>query len=182
MECRTPLPNRRTKTGYTLPEFLVTFGLSLLTVGLISIMWLNSSRSTASLACYVDLDSNARRAREKLTANLRQATKLVSFSTNTIVMMDPTDGKVTYSWDPKTRVFQRTRSSEATTLLSDCDSLSFSMYKAFPIDGVMDLEATTRLKECKAVKVTWNCSRVVYGSKSNKENVTSATIVLRMQN
>jgi hypothetical protein len=182
MEFRIRLPSKRRQTGYTLVEFLVSLSLSLLSVGLIAAMWLNSSRSTASLACYVDLDSNARKALERLTMDLRQATNITSFSASKIVLMEPADGEVTYSWDAKTRIFQCNKSKGVTTLLTDCDSLIFSMYKAFPMDGMMDLEATTRLKECKAVKVTWNCSRVVFGSKSNKENITSATVVLRMRN
>ena len=160
---------------------MVSVGISTLIMGAIMYALFFSSRSFVAMGNYMDLNKASLIALDKLTRDIRETSSLQTFATNQLVFLDSNSNQLTFTWNPTSR--QLTRSSGGTTdiLLSDCDYLSFDIFRRNPTtDGVMGFHsASNNAALCKLVNVGWRCSRTILGAKVNTESVQTAKIVMR---
>jgi len=173
----------------TLVEIMVALGLGSLVLAVAMAVTFQSSRSFATMANYVDLDRTSRNALDRITSDIRQADKLTSFSTNQLVFQttDPNSGatnSLTYDYSPGNKTLSRTLNGQTTVLLKECNLWQPKMYQRNTITNSFDqymVEDTNRTDLCKAMVLTWSCSRTVPGSPVNTENIQSTKIVIRKQ-
>lgn len=170
----------RRMRGMTLPELLVGVGVGSLVLAMLGLVFTTSSRSFAAMGNYVSMDQKGRNALDQMTMNIRKAKNLVSFSTNQLVFNYAGTTNLTYRWDPSSRQLVQWKTGDVRTniLLSECDSLQFSMYKNVPLPGGT-FTNTTSASEGKSISVAWKCSRTMLGRKLNTEDMQQALIAIR---
>ena len=172
---------RQARAGTSLVEALVAIGVTgLIMLALVSLSMV-SGRSFAAFANYIDLDSANRTAMDTLTRDLRECNRVVSFSETQLVIEDSDGFNITYFYNSGQSTLTRTHSGVVKTLLSGCDSLSFTIAQRNPVNGSYDVYPAATAATAKVVNVSWNCSRKLLGFKANTENVQTARIVIRRQ-
>ena len=173
----------------TLPEVMIAMAIGLMIVAAAAALITHSSRAFATMTNYVDLDRTSRIGLDRMTADIRQADKLTSFSTNQLVFQttDPNSGatnSLTFTYSPGNKTLTRTLNGQSTVLLRGCDFWKATMYQRNTITNSFDqyvVEDTNRPDLCKAVQLSWSCSRTVPGLPINTENVQSTKVVIRRQ-
>ena len=100
-----------------------------------------------------------------------------------LVFMDWDGSKLSYVYNPDTRLLRRFKNDVPgpTPLLKECNSLKFSIYQRNPITGTYDQYPTATPATCKLVQLKWVCSRDLIMARRNTESVQSAKIVIRKQ-
>jgi Tfp pilus assembly protein PilW len=153
---------------------------SVLMTAVASLMYF-SARSYAGLANYIDLDQRSRNALDRMSLEMRQADYLYSYATNQLVFINGGQTNLSYTFSPYFRTLVRTNGSTVETLLTECDSLVFTIYARATQSNAFNQFSTTNAANAKLVKVDWTCSRKILGNKANTESVESAKIVIRKQ-
>ena len=161
-------------------EYLVAMGVGgLVILALVSIM-MYSSRSFAGLANYADLNSASLRALDTMTKDIRQALRLTSYSPTQVVFANGTNNQtLAFIYDPNSRTLIRKDANRTDVLLTECDSLKFSIFQRTPLPGTYDQYPAATADNCKVVMVNWVCSRKILGARFNTESVHTAKIVIR---
>lgn len=180
---RTNISRRRRRSGgYSLVELMVGIGLSGLLTTVIAAMTLYSGTNFARLVNYTDMDSAGVNAIDQISRDIRQANGLFAYSPSSITLRtDNTNQNLTYTYSNGSRVLTRKLGTNAaTTVLSECDGMSFSMYQRTPIHGSFNQYEPGTTNEAKVIFVTWNCSRAIHGKKSTTDNASTARIVMRV--
>ena len=147
-----------------------------------AVVFANSSRSFVALGNYINMDQNSRKALDLMTRDIRMSRDLTNFTSSKLMFNYNGNTNMTLSWDPSSRkllqVFQWGSNQRTNVLLTECDSLSFSMYKNTIVSGGTNA-STTLPSEAKLIGVAWKCSRTVLGKKFNSEDMQEAQIVIR---
>lgn len=182
MDCKITSTKRR-KRGFTLVELVAATGLSSMVGVAVGNLLLYSGRSFASIANYVSLDRASRNALDVMSQQIRQTKRLTSSTTNNLVFEDSDGGTLSFTYYPQSRTLQRAKNGVAdpTPLLTECDSLQFSIFQRNPIGGSYGVYPTATAATAKLVQMNWICSREIFGTKFNTESVQSAKIVIRKQ-
>jgi Tfp pilus assembly protein PilW len=165
--------------GMTLMELVVAMGVSALVTVMIIMLASSTGRSFAEMVNYVDLDHYNRVALDIMTRDLRQVKFLQSFHSNSVVFMDKDDLPLEYTYSSGQRTLTRLKNGDNRIILDNCDALEFSIFQRTPISNRFDLYAISAVDNCKVVRVSWNCSRMLFGRKLNTEQAQAARIVIR---
>ena len=169
----------RLVSGMTLVELLVGLGAGSLALMSISVFFVTSNRSFVSMGNYVAMDQASRNAVECMTRDIRNSQDLTSFTTNQLVFTYSGTTNLVYTYNPTTRQLTSWKTGGATnTLLTQCDSLRFSMFSNNPQPGAALTNAAS-VSQAKAVSAAWRCSRTILGTKLNTENMQESLIVIR---
>jgi hypothetical protein len=125
------------------------------------------------------MDQASRNTVECMSRDIRNSENLTSFTTNQLVFTYSGTTNLVYTYNPTTRRLTSWKTGGATnTLLTQCDSLRFSMFNNIPQPGAVLTNAAS-VSQAKAVSVAWRCSRTVLGAKLNTENMQESLIVIR---
>ena len=180
IKSRATAPSRqqRALAGMSTVEMMVAVGIAVVLPTQVCALWYYSSRSFAAQAAYTALDQDSQRALDRLSKDVRQALDITSFDTTRIVLRDFDTQPLEFRLSGRT--LQRIKGTSRSTLLSNVDSLQFSMYQRTPMAGVWDQFATTNLATCKLIEVRWKCSRKLHPlAPQTTEYMQSAKIVIR---
>ncbi len=163
----------------SLVELMIGVGVGSLVLLSVTAVFLTSNRSFVAMGNYVSMEQNSRGALDQMTRDIRRAKNLVSFATNQLVFNLSGTTNLIYAYDPASRrLTQWKTGGQTNVLLSECDSLSFSMYTNIPQPGGV-LSNTTSVAQGKCISVAWKCSRAILGRKANTEDMQEAVIVIR---
>jgi prepilin-type N-terminal cleavage/methylation domain-containing protein len=180
----------RAKQAWTLVEMMVAVAIFSLCGLTLMGLYMFSVKSMASMYSYALLDAANRQAMDQLTREIRQAKKVLSFSTNSITLRtadtNGVDGPaVTYLFSPGAKKMLRTsEDGTTTTLLDNCSLLSFQLYTRCPISntfGIFPVATNNWQQTVKVLQLTWKTSIIQPSGIANSENVQTARIVLRKQ-
>ncbi len=169
------------RAGFTLVEFLITLAVGSIIFLAVAGLGLYAGRSFAGLANYTDLDARSRNALDRLTRDVRQVNRLATNSATALTFEDADGAALRYVYSPQARTLSRVKGGSTEVLLTECDSLSFSIFQRNPIGGTYDQFPTGSAATTKLINVTWTCSRQILGTAMNTENVQTAKIVIRKQ-
>jgi type II secretory pathway component PulJ len=179
----------KARRAWTLVEMMVAVGIfSLSGLGLMG-LYLFSVKSMASMYNYCLLDQYNRQAMDQLTREIRQATKVLNYTTNSVAIQaandDGSTSTVTYSFNAGTQKMVRT-SSDGTSklLLNNCSLLSFQLFTRCPSNGVFGsfpVAVNDWSNTVKVLQLTWKTSMSLPTGNVNSENVQTARIVIRKQ-
>jgi len=163
----------------TLVELMIGLGIGSLVLMSIMMILITSNRSFAALGNYSSMEQFSRNAVDQMTRDIRKAKNLLTFSTNEVVFNYAGPTNLTYSYNPGSRkLIQWKTGGQTNVLLSECDSLSFSMFSNVPQPGGA-LINTTSVSQGKCIRVAWKCSRTIIGKKFNTQDMQEALIVIR---
>ena len=174
---------KRGRVGFTLVEAVIAMGVGgLLCAGIVS-FWFFTSRSLAAMANYTDMDRQNQVALDTLSQQIRQVNQLTNYtSTNgkivSLTFQDYDDDSLTFAYSPDTRKLTRTKAGATRTLLTDCESLAFSIYQRNVQSNTFDAVTTATATNCKLVGVSWICSRSLRGQ-PNTEAMQTTKITIR---
>jgi prepilin-type N-terminal cleavage/methylation domain-containing protein len=167
-------------SGATLVEMMITITIISIVATAVGAALSYGGRSFAGIVNYIDLDRKSRYALDSMTQEIREATKLKSFQTNSLVFGTLDGADLQYYYSPARRTLVKIKSGVTNTLLTECDKLNFAIFQRTPISGVFaQYDTSTRPDETKVVQVSWTCSRTILGNKMNTESVQTAKIVIR---
>ena len=163
----------------TLVELMIGLGIGSLVLMSIMMILITSHRSFVALGNYSSMEQLSRNAVDQMTRDIRKVKNLISFSTNEVVFNYVGPTNLTYSYNPGSRqLIQWKTGGQTNVLLSECDSLSFSMFSNVPQPGGA-LINTTSVSQGKCIRVAWKCSRTIIGKKFNTQDMQEALIVIR---
>jgi Tfp pilus assembly protein PilW len=174
----------------SLPELLIGLGIGALALTAVCTLFVFQARSNASLANYIDLDIKSRNALDRISRDIRQSSRLVSYTSGRKLVFEtisPTTGatgRVAFVYSPDAATLTRTNSGEANIVLLKNikpNSFNFSLFQRNPVGGVVDQYPTTDTASCKAVQLSWVCAKTIFGKTNNTECVQSAKIVIRKE-
>lgn len=183
--CRRSHPNRN--RGFTLTEVLVALGVAGLLLATGATLTLYGARAFVSLGNYAELDGRSRNTLDFLSRELRESSGVIAIQTNlpvrsltlTNAEMRETS-KLTWDSEARTLVFEKS-DADPVVCLTGCDDWSFALYNRAPTvtSTNINFNPTDKLSNCKALSLSWTCSRTVLGQRINTENVQGAQISLR---
>lgn len=196
MKIHQPIPSTGRmirSSGFTFIEMLVSIGLGVVVVGVVSSLAIVTSWNFVATSNYVQLDNQSRNALDLISREIRNSTKLLAFSTNNpqyLLLTNAIDAKsATITFNSESNTVTLARSGFPTaTLLTGCDSFSFSLFNRYPIatNNTFSFYQSTNFLNgsldptfTKVINMTWKCSRTILGSKLNTEIVQTAQVVLR---
>lgn len=184
-------PSRKSLQAWTLVEMmmgLAVFSIAGLALAAISLF---SVRSFASMSNYAVLDQYNRQAMDQLTFEIRQAQKVVSYSSNAVsssLGIINGDGlNVSYVFDGSKQQVRRTASDGTSrVLLTNCNLLAFGLYMRPPTNGTFDIYpvamGTNWQQLVKVVQLSWKTSMSICPTPVvNSEDIQTARIVIRKQ-
>jgi type II secretory pathway component PulJ len=166
-------------SGLTLAELMMAIAITSLIVVVALILAVSTGRSFVEMVNYVDLDHNNRMAMDIMTRDLRQVQGLQSFSSNSLVFFDKDGQSLQYTYSPAEQALIRLKGTEKVVVLENCDKMLFGVYQRTPKSNSFDLYPVTLTTNTKVIRVTWNCTRTLFGRKVNSEQAQCARIVIR---
>ncbi|HEX5221065.1 MAG TPA: prepilin-type N-terminal cleavage/methylation domain-containing protein [Verrucomicrobiae bacterium] len=181
MEFKTTSTKPSRRAAFTLVELLVSVGIASLLMVVVLSLSLYTTRSIASLTDSVDLGARSRHAIDRMSQKLRQASAINSFSPSAVSVVFK--GKtLSYTYDAAEKKLIENEQGAQTTLLENCDRLTFTLYKRVPItNSFTQFPANTTISEGKVIQVSWDTSRTLVSRRSGSAEMASARIVLRAQ-
>ena len=170
---------RGRRGGYTLVEFMVATGVGALVLMMVAYLIVYGARSFVAMANYLDLDQHSQQSLDQLSREIRQADHLTAFSTNDLTFVDGNGNTVEYQYDSNGLALNRITGGVTNTLLTGCNSLSFSIYQRNPMSNQFEPYSTTTYTNAKMIEINWNCSRNIMSAKANTESIQSAKVEIR---
>lgn len=167
------------RSAVSLVEMLMAIAVTSLITVVLLILAVSTGRSFVEMVNYVDLDHYNRLALDIMTRDLRQVQYLQSFGSNSLVFLDKDGQPLQYAYSPADKTLVRSKAGDKKVLLDNCDTLQFAIYQRTPISNKFDLYPITAVTNCKVVRMTWSCSRSLFGKKVNTEQAQAARIVIR---
>lgn len=176
----------------SLVEMAVALGVASITLMIVGLLSLYGLRSFAVMGNFADLDEEGRRAVDRVSRDLRQASGILSYKSSAdarrLVATNALTGTtVTYTWDAEAQTLTSEETGEPPVVcLTDCESWQPSFFQDQPQpSSVMPLLPATNqagqldLTLARVIKMTWRCSRTVPGMHVATESAPSLQIVLR---
>jgi prepilin-type N-terminal cleavage/methylation domain-containing protein len=183
MECNvTSTKSRKKSSAFTLIETMVSLSLGSVVALGISNLTFYTGRSFAALLNYTELDRGSRNALDQMIYKVRQADELLEYATNRLTFSYLGTNQLSYFYSPTAKTLTESVGNTSKVLLTQCDSLSFTIFQRNTSAGTYDqFPATLTNSAAKLIQVSWTCSRTVLGAQLNTESVQSAKIVMRNQ-
>jgi prepilin-type N-terminal cleavage/methylation domain-containing protein len=168
------------QSGMTLIEILVVSLIASVVFSIVLTLTVFATRSVLAMTNYTELDQASRNTLDLLSRDIRQASRLNSYSPSQIVLVFPdTTATCTYTYDQTRGELVRVDSSGRKVLLEGCEQLKFSIYTKAPSTGFVFNSASNNISLAKLVDVSWKCSRQIRAQNVNTESIQTAKIVMR---
>ena len=161
----------------TLVELMVATSLGALIMTGVLTVFLFIGRTSANMASYVDLESQARGSLELFAQDARQASS-ITYTSSTVINLVVNSTSITYGYDSDTAQFYRTLSGTRTNLLDGILSFSFIGYK---LDGSQVSLSNLPLAgtNTKQIQISLKAQRVNRTAAAVSNTVLSARYILR---
>ncbi len=179
--------------GMTLVEVMIASAISTVVIAIVAVLLIFAVRSFAALANYQILDQASTMAADKMSREIREATRVKSFQPTGAtrwILFENTNASPSYTlryeWTEaaKTLTAQRSDQADPEVLLEGCERWDFTFQQRTP-RRAPDFGFTTNMVDnvqAKLVTMTWKCTRALGGTGLfNTESVQTAQIVIRNQ-
>jgi YD repeat-containing protein len=179
MECKNIYFRAGNRRAFTLVELMVAAALSLMVATVIVMLALFSSRSFVAMTHYTEMGQLSRLALDKMSMEIRQARQLTAYSSQSLTLTDASGNPLQFTYDPTRRILERVRGGTASTYLTDCDALQFSIYQHTMKSNTFDCYSPVDLPSARVIEVSWSCSRPILGLKATTDSMQSTKVTLR---
>lgn len=164
--------------GFTLVEIMITVLISTILFATVISTFLFFNKTFVAVGNYTEMNQVNRNAIDTMSQRIRQTQSLLSFSTTNLVFKDAVGtNTLAYSYSPTARTLSQQDTNGIKVVLTECDSLSFSIAQRNPSNSFNFYPATAAT--AKVISMTWSTSRTILGSKVNTESVQTARVVMR---
>ena len=153
------------RRGFTLVEVMIAASLGTMVLAGVMSTFLMLGRSGANVANYSVMESQARRALEEFSQDVRMASAITWNSTSSITLTipnnyAPTSGVVTYAYDSSAKKFYRTpkdstSSSGQSDLIRNVVSFSYARFDRINNPAAQDM-TTKRIQISMTARTTSN--------------------------
>ena len=170
--------------GLLLAETMVAVMVTALLLLTLFIFMMTSTRSFTTMYNYVELDDANRIAMDQLTRDVRQCNRVMTCTSNQLVLEDADGISLSYTYDAVKGEVTRlkgTNGAPAKVVLTGCDRLNFQICQRNVMTQSYDVYPAATPDTAKVINVSWLCSRKIFGRKENTESVQTARIVIRKQ-
>lgn len=186
MMALSPQPKRRAR-GLTLVELLFAVGVGSILIAGVASLSLYGARSFAAIGNFADIDAGSRQALDLLSRELRQASAVLELQTNLPVKWLSVTTNSAFgvtaklAWDSDARTLTLTARQRDRILLKECDFWEARLLSRVPNLGATNISFTSSaaLADCKAIEMSWRCSRTNQGQRLNAESLQRSQIVIR---
>lgn len=186
---RTSCGSRSARGGFTLAEYMVGMSVGLLVMAAAMALWAFGSRTCAALFSYVELSSMSKFALDRVSQQIRNASRVEGCAVDRLVISVPPDTgtgtvQVIYAYNKTNQTFTQTMvtssNKQVTTLLTGCTNFQFAVYQRTPQYNSSALITNAwSTNTAKVVEMRWTCVRKLTGDKNNIETQASAKVVMR---
>lgn len=173
----------RSRCAMTLVEVLVAMGIGSIVLTIIASLTVFGARSFMALGNYAILDQHSRQAIDTMERDMRQATAVTGWSSNSTTRWiqftnSNTSTSFKYTWD---KASQTLSSSTKGLVLTNCTDWTFSLWQRTPQKNQTNIFfGADSPSLCKLVDMTWKCERSLRGTNLiNSESIQTAQVVLR---
>jgi hypothetical protein len=176
--------------AWTLVEMIVATGVFSISGLALATIFLFCIRSFAAMTNYATLDQYNRHAMDTVTTEIRQAQKVLDYSSNStstsLMILNGSGVNVTYTFDSTTQQFTR-NDGNTKVLLTNCNLVAFGLYLRPPESNSFNMyplfnSNTNWQTLVKTVQLTWKTSmNICPTAQVNSEDVQTASIVIRKQ-
>lgn len=181
------LPGRtrvRLRSGWTLVEMMIAVGAGAMIMATVLAVAIFVLANFKSIGNYADLNSSSRQTLDLMSRDIRNAASVIGYATNYISLTNNDTTTFQYFWDPSRAALYRYYTNKdtsvtTTVMLTNCNILSFAIYKRVPFTNFTFTTTTIPAGDTKLVDVSWRCFRTIYGNPLNSESVQTARIVIR---
>src|SRR5260370_12825326 len=170
MVCKTTSTRAR-RGGYTLVEFMIATGTGALVLLVVAYLIVYGARSFVATANYLDLDQHSQQSLDQMSREIRQADHLTAFSASDLTFLDSSGNSVEYQYDSNGKALNRIKGGATNTLLTGCDSVTFSIYQRNPMSNSFEPYSTSTYTNAKMIEINWSCSRAILSAKANTESI-----------
>ena len=177
MSAGHPTNLRQSPVGFTLVELMISLALvMMLTLALLT-SFVFIARGDRSLTNYGDMNSQARKLLERLGQDLRSATDVPNFTSDSLTLSVPTNAAATanqsviWTYDSVGGTVTRQDNIGTTTYARDVQTFTFYYYNG-------NNAVTTSLVEVKQIQISMRLLRLV-ASTITSEYVISAQFTMR---
>ena len=180
---------RKFESGWTLMEMMVATGVFSISGLALATIFLFCIRSFAAMTNYATLDSCNRHAMDVVTAEIRQAQKVLSYASNntstSLTILNGAGVNVTYAFDSTRQQFTR-NDGNAAILLTNCNLVAFGLFVRPPESNSFDMyplnTGSNWQQQVKTIQLTWKTRmNICPTAQVNSEDVQTACIVIRKQ-
>lgn len=178
MACRTTSTSGR-RAGFTLVEMLFAVAVGTLALAVVCSLMRYGALSFVAMANYVDLNQQSQQTLDRMTRAIRQTDLLISFTTNRIAFTNGDGSSLQFVYDKSAGKLRQVSGGQTNTLLTGCDSLTFSMYQRTPISNSFLPYSTGSTTNAKVIELDWHCYRTILSAQANTESIQSAKVVIR---
>jgi hypothetical protein len=175
------LRRRRSLRAFTLVEILVATSISVFVLATMMVAFVVLSRSFNAIGNYADLDRQSRNTLEVMVRDIRQTGGLTNWTSTSLSFTNLDGNLLSYSYSTNSRLLSYTNGStgESSVLLSNCISLSFSIFQRTPTNGPICFYSASNAISAKGIMMSFTCLRTNYLGLTDSEFIESASIVMR---
>jgi type II secretory pathway pseudopilin PulG len=175
--------------AWTLVELMVAVGIFSISGLALATIFLFCIRSFAAMTNYATLDQCNRHAMDIATTEIRQAQRVLSFSSNatstSLTILNGSGVNVTYAFDSTLQQFTR-NDGNPKVLLTNCNLVAFGLFVRPPVSNSFDMYPLSTganwQQQVKTIQLTWKTSmNLCPSAQINSEDVQTACIVIRKQ-
>ena len=183
MDCRT-LFIRTARKAFTLVEAVIALAVASLVAIVLAALGMYFTRSLAMVMNHVEIESQSRLAMDTMSREIRRASSVTGFSTNSITLLVASN-LVTYASNPADRTLTRVERNTLGTVLDtkvflrECNSASIEIYQRNATNAAYNTFPTAVTNDAKIVRLRWSLSRTNYSNKLAVGTMNSARIVIR---
>ena len=171
----------RRQAGFTLVESLIAFGIAMVVITIVLSSVICTYHTFSSLTNYVQYNSQARIAMDKMSRDIRQAAALTNCTATSLAFTN-TDGTLLsyqYNAGAQTLTYTNQGSNQGGILLKYCTACTFYAFLNSPVSGsCMLFTNTTSASGGKIIQVNWTCC-LTNVSVTNSSMMESTRIVMR---
>lgn len=180
---------RKQRSAWTLVEMMVATGVFCISGLALATIFLFCIRSFAAMTNYAVLDKCNRHAMDVVTAEIRQAQQVLSYSSNSsstsLTILNGAGVNVTYAFDSTKQQFTR-NDGNPSVLLTNCNLVAFGLFVRPPESNSFDMyplnTGVNWQQQVKTIQLTWKTRmNLCPSAQINSEDVQTACIVIRKQ-
>lgn len=179
MDCKSTSHNLSVR-GTTVAEIVVAIGLTAIVLVTICTLYLYCTRTFISMEGLMDLENANRLAVDRISQEIRQADRLLSFSANQLVFALNGE-KVAFTFYPDRRELRRETEAGSRLLLENCDFVRYEIFQRTPSNGAYGFFPTATPADCKVVRLSWMTTRHWGDQVGSQSSLRTAQVVLRNQ-
>jgi len=167
--------------AFTLMELLIAATISVFLLGTIIVSFVVMSRSFNALANYTDLDKQSRNTFDLMARDIRQTGHLTNWTSTNLAFTNLDGGVLSYTYQASAKILTYTNGSlgQSGVLLSNCTSLTFSIFQRTPTNGSFSFYTASNAVSAKGILINFSCLRTNYLGLTDSEATETATIVMR---